>query len=227
MVGQIIEWPSSLLRVASHSYFLGANSRQGDRDLSGRVQIISTGDQIWSLQMTIALDDDPARIREFDAYVAMMEGMGNIAEFGVKDTLNYDHRVAPLQYPFSDGEYFSDDTGFIDGDATDVQPLIATEIAASGAKLVTVATSNPAITSLRVGDMFSHNYFLHRVTAWDAGDVSFLPALRTAVAVDDVLGTSPPVVRMRFASDGEGRATRTINNHRGALTLNFIEVFDR
>jgi hypothetical protein len=224
MVGQIVQWPSSLLRLSTHSYFLQANSRQGVPDLAGRVQIISTGDQIWSLQMNLALDGDPVRIRQFETYVDQMEGMANIAEIGVKDCLGYDETIAPMQQPFSTGEYFSTGYGFL-GDG--VQPLVATATAAIGAKSITVATTDPIITPLREGDKFSHDYFLYRVTGWNNGVVSFLPALRSAVAVDDVLSTTPPTVRMRFASDGEGRSTRTIHNHRAPVTLNFIEVFDR
>lgn len=224
MVNQIVQWPSELLRVASHSYHLQSFSRQGQPDLSNQVQVKTTGDQIWALQMTLALDGDPDRVRMFDSYVDQMNGMANIAEFGVKDCLAYDERIAPKQEPFSSDEFFASGYGFL-GDG--VQPVVATATAAAGLKAITVATTGPIRTPLRVGDMFSHNYFLHRVTSQSGGTVNFLPALRSAVAVDDVFATTPPTVRMRFASDGEGRATRTPSAHRAAVTLNFIEAFQR
>ncbi len=224
MVGTVVQWPAELMRVATHSYFLQSFSRQGQPDLAGRTQIVTTGDQIWSLRMTLQLDGDPDRVRKFDTYVDQMNGMANVAEFGLCDALAYDERIAPKQEAFSTGEYFSTGYGF---KGTGVQPVVATAIAASGAKAITVATTEPTRTAFREGDLFSHNYFLHRVTSQSGGTVNFLPALRGAVAVDDVLVTSPPTVRMRFASDGEGRATRSASAHRQSVTLNFIEAFDR
>ena len=224
MVGQIIQWPAELLRVASHSYHPQSFSRQGQRDLSNQVQIKTTGDQVWSLQMTLALDGDPDRVRMFDSYVDQMNGMANIAEFGVKDCLAYDERIAPRMVPFSTGEFFKGNRGFL---GEGVQPLLASAIASGGDKSVTVTSEGGTLVPFRVGDLFSHNYFLYRVTGQSGGVVSFLPALRGDVAVDDVLATTPPTVRMRFASDEEGRATRTASAHRASVTLNFIEAFDR
>ncbi len=224
MVNQVVQWPAELLRVATHSYFLQPLTRQGQPDLSGRVQVVTTGDQIWSLQMTIQIDGDPDRVRMFDSYVDQMNGMANIAEFGIKDALAYDERVAPKQETYSTGEYFSTGYGF-KGDG--VEPVVASGAASGGDKSITVATTDPIRTPFRVGDLFSHNYFLHRVTGQTGGTVNFLPALRGSVSVDDVLATTPPTVRMRFASDGEGRATRTAETHRSAVTLNFIEAFQR
>lgn len=224
MVNQIIQWPSELLRVASHSYHLQSFSRQGQPDLSSQIQVKTTGDQIWSLEMTLALDGDPDRVRMFDSYVDQMNGMANIAEFGVKDCLAYDERIAPKQEPFSTDEYFSTGYGFL---GEGVQPVTATATAAAGLKAVTIATTEPIRTHLRAGDMFSHDYFLHRVTSQSGGTLNFLPALRSAVAIDDVLATTPPTVRMRFASDGEGRTTRTKETHRASVTLNFVEAFQR
>lgn len=224
MVNQVIQWPSELLRVSSHSYFLMPNNRQGQADLAGRVQVTATGDQIWSLQMTLALDGDPDRVRMFDSYVDQMNGMANIAEFGVKDALAYDEVFSPAQQPFSTGEFFSTGYGFTD---EGVQGTTATAAAVDGDKSVTVRTTGPTREPFRVGDMFSHNYFLHRVTGQSGGVVSFLPALRSDIDISDDLLTSPPVVRMRFASAGEGRATRTRETHRASVTLNFVEAFQR
>ncbi len=224
MVGSVVQWPAELMRVATHSYFLDPNGRQGQQDLSGRTQVVTTGDQIWSLQMTLALDGDPDRVRMYDSIIDQMNGMANIAEFGLKDALAYNEGIAPKQNPFSTGEFFSTGYGF---KGEGIQPVVATAIASGGGKSITVATADPTRTPFRMGDLFSHNYFLHRVTGQSGGTVNFLPALRGDVAVDDVLATTPPVVRMRFASPGEGRATRSAAAHRQSVTLNFVEAFAR
>lgn len=225
MVGQVIQWPDNLLRAALPATpFLSSNTRQGQPDLSGKVQIISTGEQIWRLSISLAIEGDPDLTRAFNGYLAMMNGMANIAEFSLIDCHAYDARVAPKQEPFSTGEYFSTGYGF---KGEGVQPLVATATSDIGDKTITVATSNPTITPARVGDYFSHNKFLHIVTGWNDGVISFAPGLRAAVAIDDVLVTTPPVIRMRFASDDEGEHQRTINGYRPTVRLNFIEVFDR
>jgi hypothetical protein len=225
MVGTVIQWPDNLLRTALPATpYLDANTRQGQPDLSGKTQIISTGMQIWKLTLELAIEGDPDLVRSFNAFLAQMKGMANIAEFSIYDCHAYDARVSPAQNPFSTGEYFSTGYGF-KGDG--VQPVVASAASAIGDTTITVSTTDPIIAPLRVGDYFSHNNFLHIVTGWSSGVVSFLPALRSAVAIDDVLATTPPIVRMRFASDGEGRHQRTINGYRPTLSLNFVEVFDR
>ena len=224
MVGTVVQWPSDLFRVSSHSWFLQSFSRQGQPDLSGRTQIVTTGDQIWSLQFDLQLDGDADRVRKFYSFVDQMNGMANIAQFDVCDSLGYDERIAPKQESFSTGEFFSTGYGFV---GTGTEPVVASAVSAAGATTITMTMTDPVRTPFRVGDMFSHNYFLYRVTGQTGGVVSFLPALRAAVAVDDVLATTPPIVRMRFASDQEGRATRTSRSHRAPLSLSFTEAFDR
>ena len=225
MTTPIIQWPAAVLRVRDFSYFPMPVNRSGGRDLAGRSQVITSGEQIWNLRLDLTPDFDPDRVRQFDALVAQMLGRANIAQFDLSDPLRYSASFSPSQQPFSDGTLFSDDTGF--GSADAVAPLVVTAGAAEGETTLSIRLSNPIIPQMRIGDHFSHGWFLYRVVAVSGAAVSFVPRARAAIAVDDVLSTDPVPVRMRFLSDEGGRSTREFGRWRKTLSLDFEEVFER
>lgn len=223
----VVSWPSHLLPVRSMSApFLRTFNRTGGRNFAGRRQIVSTGSQVWRLSLTLRAEGVAANIREFRAKIIEMQGMANIAEFDLPDPILYDASIAPLQKPFSTGEFFSTGQGFLDPSGG-VQKLEAASAAAAGLSSVTLKTTDPVRVPPRVGDYFSHDYFLHAVTGFSAGVMTFGPALRTAVSAGDQFETAPPRVRMHFASDDEGAAVLAPGVIRQSITLNFVEEFDR
>lgn len=221
----VIAWRRELLRHVRASYFLQNRTRSAGVGLTGQEQIVSPRSAYWAVRLDLPAQFDGRLMKEFEGLVAAMEGRANIAEFSMCDPLRYGPKVSPRQEPFSDGTWFTDDTGFVtDG----THPLTLTALAAKGSRSLTVGLSNPARPALRIGDEFSYDFFLYRVTAADAaGNVTVAPRLRSDVPAGAVLITDPPVVRMRFATDGEGQRMRDYLRFGAPVALNFVEAFDR
>jgi hypothetical protein len=222
---EVIQWPRELLRHLSATYFLRFRSRSAGRALSGQEQIVSSGTASWEIRLDLSRQMNSRLMKEFDGYVAAMNGRANIAEFGVCDPFRYGERVSPAQRPFSDGTWFSDGTGHM---VAGSEPLIISQAANRGDTTLHVSLTNPVRPGFRVGDEFSYDYFLYRVTG-SGGDglVQFEPRLRTDIPVGAMLITDPPVIRARFASDDEGQRARELLRYGAAISLNFVEAFDR
>lgn len=221
----VISWRRELLRHVRASYFLQNRTRSAGVGLAGQEQIVSPRTAYWSVRLDLPAQFDGRLMKEFEGLVAAMEGRTNVAEFSVCDPLRYGPAVSPRQEPFSDGTWFTDDTGFV---SEGTHPLALTAQASKGARSFNVGLASPKRPSLRIGDEFSFDFFLYRVTAADAaGNVSFAPRLRTDIPAAAELVTDPPVVRMRFATDDEGQRMRDYLRFGAPVALNFVEAFDR
>lgn len=222
----LIEWPAEHFRLTLTSYHVDWTSRSAGRGLSGHEQIIHSGTSRWRFDFSLVLEPDGGRLRRFEALVARMRGRFNTAVIPLYDAFAYDAGVSPLQEPYGDTTYHTDGTGFVAGDA--VQPLLTTATAAAGASHLNVGLTAPARPSFRVGDLFSHNGFVYRVVARNAGGwVQFEPPLRAAIPSGSTLGTAPVLAYAKFATDGEGERARGLLQHGQELTLSFVEDFDR
>jgi hypothetical protein len=221
----VIVWRHALLRHVRASYFLQNRSRSAGVGLSGQEQVVSPLSAFWIVRLELPAQFDGRLMKEFEGMVAAMEGKTNIAEFPICDPLRFGERVSPRQTPFDDGEWFTDGRGFV---ADGTHPTTLSEAAAKGARNVRVAMTEPVRPAFRVGDEFSYDYFLYRVTAADqAGNVSIAPRLRTDIPMGATLETDPAKVRMRFASDEEGQRMRDYLRWGAPIALNFVEAFDR
>lgn len=220
----VIEWPERLLKHTSASYFLQPLNRSAGMSIIGREQIISPGASFWRASLSISRQLNGAYMKEFDAYITAMQGRWNFAQFKICDPFKFGARRNP-KAPFTDHTWFSDGTGF---DDLGSEPVYTTASAAVGSIYLSLDLKNPTINNLRVGDEFSHNYFLYRVTSADsAGNISFLPPLRQGIASGEQIILDPPVIRMRFATDDEGVREREALRFGSEITLNFVEVFER
>ena len=222
----VIEWPAEQFRMSMTRYFIDWTSRSAGTGLSGHEQIISSGTGRWRLTFQLILDPDPDRLRRFEALVSEMRGRLNAALIPLYDAYAYDRTVAPLQIPHADGTWHTDGTGAMTGDGQ--QPMETVGAAPAGASTLTVSLTNPARPSLRVGDLFTVNGFLYRVVRRNPGGwVKVEPPLRQAIPAGTVLETDPILVRVRFATDGEGERARDLLSWGEPVTLTFVEDFDR
>lgn len=222
----VIEWPSEHFRMTLTSYHIDWTSRGAGIGLSGHEQIISSGTGRWRLTFALAVEPDVMRLRRFEALVSEMRGRFNSALIPLFDAYAYDNSVSPVQIPHSDGTWHTDGTGAMAGDG--VQPMVTDSAAAAGASELTVGLTNPTRPSFRVGDLFTVNGFLYRVVRRNAGGwVRFEPPLREAIPDGTPLETSPIRVRVKFATDGEGERARGLLSYGEAVTITFVEDFDR
>ncbi|WP_282029237.1 hypothetical protein [Paracoccus marcusii] len=223
---ELIEWPRDLMRIVDATYFPKSSTRSAGRGLSGSEQIIGTETSEWTVALTFALDFNSDRMRRFEAQVAMMRGRLNSALLPICDPFRYGNRVSPLQESWRDSTFFSDDTGWSSGAV--VQPLQTAAAASAGDSQLTTQLADPLRPSLRVGDFFTHDGWLHQVVRRnEAGWVRFEPPLRRPIASGRTLLTDPPMWRCRFASDEEGRRMRERLRWGATVTVNFVEDFDR
>lgn len=220
----VIEWPSDVLAAASAEYFPRPQTRSAGFSLGGIEQVASAGTTIWQVSLSLPTAKNQAIARQFFGLAAAMQGRQNIAKIPVKDHLGYVAAFSPKQEPFSDGEYFSDDTGFL---GEGVQPVVTTSSVAIGGTSVTMESTNPTRPAMAVGQRFSYDDFLYIVTSVSGATVSFLPAARTAIASGETLATDPPFIKVRFASDDDGRRALEYGHRAAPVTLNFVEAFDR
>lgn len=220
----VIQWPKALLAHLDSTYFINWKSRSAGVSLIGTEQTIEPAVGIWSASLTLPRQFDGRMMKEFEAYVAMMQGRLNIAEFEICDAFRYGPKVSPAQEPFEDGTWFDDGSGFL-AEGTAEMKLTADASVGDTTLYVNLASNRPRF---RLGDEFSFNGFLHRVVgSTNAGWVKFYPRLRTNIPTGGTLLTDPPVVRMRFATADQGERVRELKRYGGAITLNFVEAFDR
>lgn len=220
----VITWPSDVLAAASMEYFPRPLSRSAGVSLAGVEQIVSAGTTVWQVSLSLPTAKTPAIARQFYGLAAAMQGRVNIARIPIKDHLGYVSAFSPKQEPFSDNEFFSDDTGFL---GEGVQPVVTTSPVAIGGTSVDMVLTNPTRPALAVGQRFSHGDFLYIVTAVSGATVSFLPGARAAIASGQTLDTDPPYFKGRFASDDDGRRALEYGVRGAPVTLNFIEAFER
>ena len=224
---ELIEWPTDFLRWTYGRLFIKNTSRSAGVAMNGVRQIIAPKTQVWNLSITIPVDGDETRIKQFEALVSEMDGQYNVANVPIVDRYRYGVDVAPWQYPFDDGQWFDDGTGYSDGTGG-TQPLVTSAPASAGDTSLYVDLTNPVRPSMRVGDTFSRSGFLYRVVARNnAGWMKLKPALRADIPAGATLITNPPRFYCRFASDEEGARGRDAMSFGESITLNLVEAFDR
>ena len=222
----LIDWPAEQFRMSMTSYHIDWTSRSAGRGLSGHEQVISSGTGAWRFRFGLIIEPDSDRLKRFEALVSEMRGRLNTAVIPLYDRFAYDAALSPAQERWQDQTWFADTTGFTDGRS--VEPMITTTDTAAGASELSVALSDPARPSFRVGDLFSVQGFVYRVVRRNAGGwVKVEPSLRAAIPAGTTLQTDPPVAYAKFATDGEGERARDLLSWGEPVTLTFIEEFDR
>lgn len=224
----VITWPCDLLRPLDVSYFIQWGSRDAGANLHGIPQILSPGVGFWRVDITISREFDGTRLKQLEAKVSQMRGRYNVADLCICDPYKYGPEVSPAQFPFTDGTWFSDGTGFADP-ALGTEPLVTTAAVAAGDNLLTVGLTDPVRPAFRVGDLFSVNGFLYRVTVVNQsnGNVRFEPPARADIPSGTPLVTDPPRFYGRFVDDSQGQRTREYLRWGAQTTISFVEAFDR
>lgn len=223
----IIQWPCNMRRVHAE-YFLRWTTRSVGFSLAGHEQIVTPNAGVWEVSITFPRLFKPEDVKSFEAKVSKMRGRTNIANVCICDPYKYAPDVGGREIPFSDGTWFSDGRGFADPSGG-ANPAYTAVPAAVGATSITLdMVGPPAIPPMQIGDMFSVNGFLHRVTASSsAGLIEFEPPLRRPVSGFTSLRTNPPQFYGRFATDDEGRMMREYLKWGEQVTVRFVEAFDR
>lgn len=229
MAAEIIVWPCDL-GVYSITPFIQWTTRSAGTGMStGVEQIVGVNAGSWSLRLDFGMQNDPVKIKQFEALVSRMRGRQNIASICICDPFKYDASVAPLQYPYSDGTWHTDGTGFIDSDSDEVQPIVSTNNVPMGGGQFYYSHWNPHRSAMRVGDLFTHENFLYRVTVSgpDDNNFRFEPPARRPMPVGTQIITTPLRAYFRFATDGEGERARERLRFGSDVSLQFVEAFDR
>ncbi len=223
----VIDLPCEIMRPRDASFFLRWTTRSAGRRLSdGQEQITSPGYAVWEVEYSLGLEFNQTRIKQFEAAISSLRGRSNIARVCVCDPFRYGAKVSPTQQPWSDGTWFSDGTGWVD--AGTVQAMTTTQPAVAGDTAIWLALTNPVRPALRVGDMFSVNDFLYRVTAVGSNGFHRIePPIRTPFPVGTTIQTDPPMVRVRLATDDQGRRGREFLRWGQPVTVSFVEAFER
>lgn len=224
---KLIEWDADLLKSVDVSYFIKWTTRDAGANIFGVPQVVTPSMGVWQVDLNLGRETDATTLKRFEAYVSQMRGRYNVASIPICDPYKYGHSVSPKQWPFSDGTWFTDGTGFADsGNA--IEPLVLTADVTAGDTQLYVDLANPVKPSLRVGDMFSIYGYLYRVIARNsAGWVQFEPPARRNVATGVPLTLNPPRFYGRFADDNQGRRMRERLRFGQEITLSFVEAFDR
>lgn len=220
----LIDWPKEVLPHVESSLFINWLDRSLGVSIIDREQVISPGVGTWEVSMQILRTSDQTVLKTFEALTAQMRGRYGSARFDIRDLYRYSASISPLQETFDDGTWFSDGTGII---REGVQPMVVTADAAIGDTSLSVSLTNPLQPPFRIGDLFSHDDFLHRVTSTAGTTVNFLPRLRSAISNGAVLQTDPPKFRAKFADREQGRRSRQYLRHASPVTLTFVEDLDR
>lgn len=223
----IIDWPCDVIRPVNMSLHLRTFDRTAGVSLTGSEQVVAAPVKRWELTLDIPRDFEIRRSRELEALVMQMEGRKNVANLCICDPFRYEGVPGRGSEPWADGTYFTDGTGWIDGDK-DSQGVEVKTGCAAGATSMALNITDPVQPRMLAGQLFSYNGFLYRVYSNAGGGViNFMPAARRPIPTGAFLETNPPRFYARFASADHGVRTREYLKWGGALSLSFVEAFDR
>lgn len=219
---EILDLPT--VRLTHQVAFPRRFRRDAGTSLVGVPQRVGPGIKIWEVEIGLAPDWEPSRIKAFEAFIARLDS-STIVRLPLFDAYGYGAARSPGQQAWSDGTWFSDGTGWL---APGVATMVVAQGVAAGSNALWTRLTDPVIPTLTVGDYFSHDGFLYQVTGRTAdGWVRFAPNARRAIPVGAVLQTSPPQFCGYPEGDDFGRRGRDLLSHAPAITLSFTEAFDR
>ena len=233
----ILIWPAAHRGVVSSGFDLITQNLHAVAPLTN--DIIPGGTVDRRFMVTLEL---PARMelegRERSGLVARLRGMRGRVR--MTDTMRriqaYNLRVLGSQHGFSDGTYWSDETGWLEGF---LPPFVSAEEGARRGDESLVLSGFPDSTEkvfspgdlleVRPNGQFASHAHLYEVTHYsnsDAGGltrVEFGPGLRAGVRPGDQIVLRDPTSVFQLISDGEGRSSRDVAGHwRMGMTL--VEV---
>lgn len=226
----IIDWPFRTLTPVEIGIDHAWNSRDGGAGLNGVTQIVSPLSGLWEMSVTFSQARE-AKNRAYRATKMKMKGRFGWVRFAIFDPFRV--RFADAGWPepsggipFSDGEFFSDGSGF-------ASPDITTTVGAAGLLGAEEVALNADMMNdaLGVGHFFSIDDYLHLVTGigplvGSSRTYEIGPPLRADVTVGDEVKIGRPTILCRLADDRSG-AIRMRFGRFGEPSMEFVEVLER
>lgn len=224
--------PSSINLKQASQWSLATTTISGGLGLDGRTQRIRRENRTWACTY-IVLDAWGGEAGQ-GAYMAFLDEINGAANtFTVEvpqpgqivSTSSTSSTLQGNMFLF-EGNNMLFDTGtnnaiFLDGD-----PNPGTSAFAAAAASI-IQTSGADGLVLRVGDHFSHNDFLYRISANDGGTISFNPPLRAAIASGQTLEVLNPKIRVRLSDDSAAATAHQFSQWGAPYTMTLIEAFER
>lgn len=212
------------------------------RGLGGFRQVRSTSNGYWRGTIDIApmfgLD-----LIDFKGFLFSLEGSSGVFDLPICDpyvfdpsTLTYEQWLERQGYvianlagpvggvymePFSDGQFYSDGTGFVLSPYSAPAPSSDVLSGASQIELVSVS-------GMVRGSYFSTpDNFLHIVTEVNGSIISFAPPLRADLTAGTLLEFKDPMIRVRLSDDASGSPTTEFHRWSSGEQISIEEVMER
>lgn len=233
----ILIWPAAHRGVVSSGFDLITQNLHSVAPLTNDMLPGGTVDRRFMVTLEL-----PPRMelegRERSGLIARLRGMRGRVR--MTDTMRripaYNLRVLATQQGFSDGTFWSDETGWLEGF---LPPFVSVAESARRGDDSLVLSGFPASTTkvLTMGDLFevrpngqsashAHLYEVTHVASSDSNGLTrvyFGAGLRAGVKAGDQIVLKDPMSVFQLASDAEGRSARDVAGHwRMGMTL--IEV---
>lgn len=233
---RLIDLPD-FVKIRHQNFWIKSSSGSAGRGLDGRETIAVTENRYWvarvdfppmtprqRLAVTVIGDQLRGRANVFRVPVCnqytprdLGSAAQNLASVGVSPA-----SIAAGSLPYSDGQRFSDGTGFA------LPDFAAPRAAATGAVGASVIVLDGFLgRNLSAGAFFAVNDFLYRVEGNVDGVVRFNPPLREAVAVGAAVEVSNPHGRFRLADDDGWQVFADLDYLGNAFSVELEEVFER
>lgn len=222
----IVDLP--LVRLTHQVLFPRRHCRTAGMSIVGIPQRVGSGVKIWEVEIGIGTDYEPERIKAFEAFLAGLT-CETIVRIPLYDLYGYGsgYPTPGSMEPWADGTWFSDGTGWVNSNNVVNGVRVTTGVAAGGNSLLLKLTA-PNVPPLKRGDYFSHNGFIYCVqTSAANGTITFAPRARRAIPDGSAVETKPLMFYGRPDGDDFGRRGRDIISMAPAITLSFVEAFDR
>lgn len=232
------EWPREWRATIDSQFTLSSSSLNTESPYTGETTPYGPKVQRFVAKLTFP-DMRPREHRRVQGWLTRLRGM-----IGLVRMVDY-HRMRPAYDQFdvrpgaqswSDGTWFSDSSGWVDGYLPPA--IVAAETADEGACSLVVSGLPPSLPRpLGLGDLFEvrpngipanhgHLYEVVQDARSDADGrarLTFEPPLRRGVAAGDMIVLRYPSSVFRLASDGEGVMSRRLSSI-GSIGLTLREV---
>lgn len=214
-----------LVRLTHQIIYPRRYCRDAGTSIIGVPQRVGNGIKIWEAELGIAPDFEPDRIKDFEAFVAELT-CDTIVRIPIYDFYGYGAGyLIGEQEPWADGTFWSDGTGWISDPNSGHGLMVLTGAAVGGSSIQLDLKGHP---NLSRGDYFSVDGFVYIVTSSGAaGNIQFAPRARRAILAGSAIETAPVTFYGKPTGEDFGRRGRGPNSIAPAMSLSFVEAFDR
>lgn len=222
-----IQWPRQTLPPQQPMFHIAPMNISGPVSGSGAADVISGDAGFWRASYGSVVVTTRDRVLTWRAISAKLRGRLYpilVPYCGMYQPFPLDENGKPIfpgVVPHSDGTYFSDGTGYFQGN------ISVTLNASKAVRAVTGTVTVNAAGTIQPGQVFSFGERMYEIIDAEylnetTVSLTWQPPLREAVAAGAVLNFDRPVCRMRLATDNEMQLQLDMNK-RGFPTVNFVE----